>query len=93
MNQKETTVILKGEYRRSMFVVEKSKWGDGEINYNISVQDFRYDRNCTTLWGRLKSALKILFGKPVYCNDIYIEEPERFIEFVKQLNVLCEEFS
>ena len=72
-----------------MLVVEKSEWEDGEIDYNVSVQDSRYDHNYTTLWGRLKSAMKLLFGKPVYYSDVYIDEPERFIEFVKQLNVLC----
>jgi len=34
--------------------------------------------------------MKFLFGKPVYYSDVYIDKPERFIEFVKQLNVLCQ---
>jgi len=72
-----------------MFVVDKTVWEDGEINYNISVQDSRYDHNYSTLWGRIKSAMTILFGKPVYYNDVYINEPEKFREFVKQLNTLC----
>jgi len=90
MNPKETTIILKCDCGCSMFVVEKSEWEDGEINYNISVQDSRYDHNYTTLWGRFKSAMKILFGEPVYYSDVYINKPERFIEFVKQLNLLCQ---
>jgi hypothetical protein len=90
MNSKDTIIILKCDCGCSMLVVEKSEWEDGEIDYNISVQDSRYDHNYTTLWGRLKSAMKLLFGKPVYYSDVYIDEPERFIEFVKQLNVLCQ---
>jgi len=90
MNSKDTTIILKCDCSCSMLVVEKSEWEDGEINYNISIQDSRYDHNYTTLWGRLKSAMKLLFGKPVYYSDIYIDKPERFIEFVKQLNILCQ---
>jgi len=90
MNSKDTTIMLKCDCGCSMLVVEKSEWEDGEIDYNISVQDSRYDHNYTTLWGRLKSAMKLLFGKPVYYSDVYIDEPERFIEFVKQLNVLCQ---
>ena len=89
MNRKETTVILKCDCGCSMFVVEKSEWEDGEINYDITVQDSRYDHNYTTLWGRIKTAMKILFGKRVYYSDVYITVPEKFREFVGQLSTLC----
>jgi hypothetical protein len=72
-----------------MLVVDKTVWEDGDIDYNISVQDSRYDHNYTTLWGRLKSACKILFGKPVYYSDVYIDRPDKFKEFVEKLNELC----
>jgi hypothetical protein len=89
MNKKETTILLKCDCGCSMLVVDKEEWKDGEVNYNISVQDSRYDHNYTTLWGRIKSAAKILFGKPVYYSDVYIEAPEKFREFVEKLNRLC----
>jgi hypothetical protein len=60
-----------------MLVVDKTVCDDGEVDYDISVQDSRYDHNYTALWGRLKTAMKILFGKPVYYSDVYIESPER----------------
>ena len=72
-----------------MLVVEKTVWDDGEVNYDISVQDSRYDHNYTTLWGRLKSAMKVLFGKPVYYSDVYINNPDNFRGFVEKLNKLC----
>jgi hypothetical protein len=90
VNKKGTTVILRCDCACSMFVVDKSEWGDGEINYNITVQDSRYDHDYNTLWGRLKSAITILFGKPIYYSDVFITEPEKFKEFVKQLNELCQ---
>ena len=86
MNKQETTVILKCDCGCSMLVVDKTTWDSGEVNYGISVQDSRYDHNCTTLWGRIKSAMTILFGKPVYYSDVYIEKPEKFREFVRELN-------
>jgi hypothetical protein len=73
-----------------MIVVDKAEWEDGTVDYDISVQDSRYDHNYTTLWGRLKSAMKILFGKPVYYSDVYIGDTERFREFVEKLNGLCD---
>lgn len=88
--KEETRVFLKCDCSCCMFVVEKTVWDDGDVNYNIMVQDSRYDHNHNTLWGRIKSACKILFGKPIYYNDVYIGSPEKFINFVQELNGLCD---
>ena len=81
--------MLKCDCGCSMVVVEKTEWDDGEVNYDISIQDSRYDHNYTTLWGRIKSAAKVLFGKHVYYSDVYIDDPEKYWEFVEQMNSLC----
>jgi hypothetical protein len=89
MDKKETSIFLKCDCGCSMLVAEKTECDNGEMDYNIFVQDSRYDHNYTTLWGRIKSAAKILFGKPVYYSDVYINGPEKFRDFVKKLNGLC----
>jgi hypothetical protein len=38
--------------------------------------------------GQVKSATKILFGKPIYYSDVYIGKPERFRKFISGLNKL-----
>jgi hypothetical protein len=72
-----------------MFVIEKTVWEDGDINYNITIQDARYDHNYNTLWGRIKRATKILFGKPVYYNDVYLDGEEKFRKLVKDMDELA----
>ena len=42
-----------------MVVIEKTIWEDGDINYNLTIQDSRYDHNYNTLWGRMKRATKL----------------------------------
>jgi hypothetical protein len=42
--------MLKYDCGCSMLVVDKEKREDREVNYNISVQDSRYDHNYATLW-------------------------------------------
>ena len=74
-----------------MLVAEKTVWDDGNVDYNISIQDSRYDHNYTTIWGKVKSAIKILFGKPVYYSDVYIDKPDDFKNFVERLKKLCME--
>ena len=88
MEKKDESVMLKCDCGCSMIVIERSIWEDGDINYNITVQDSRYDHNYTTILGRIKTAFKILFGKPVYYNDVHIEKPKIFKDFVEKLNKL-----
>jgi len=58
------------------------------INYSITVQGSHYDHKHATLLGWIKSAVKILFGKPIYYSDVYIDNPEEFRKFVEELDEL-----
>lgn len=89
MEKKSKIITLPCDCRCCMLVVEKTAWEDGSVDYNISVQDSRYDHNNNTLWGRIKGAVKVLFGKPVRYNDICLEGTENFAKFVKDLNDLA----
>ncbi len=89
MNRKSQRITLPCDCGCCMFVVEKSVWEDGDINYNITIQDSRYDHNYNTLWGRIKRAAKILFGKPIYYNDVHLEGEESFHQLVNDLNDLA----
>jgi len=71
-----------------MFVIDKTIWKDGDISYNISIQDSRYDHNHNTVLGRIKRAVKALFGKPVYFNDVHLEGEERYIKLVSDMTEL-----
>ena len=88
MEKKETSVRLKCSCGCSAVVVEKSEWDNGEIDYVISIQDSRYDHNYATFFGRVKSAAKILFGKPIYYSDVYIDKPEIYKKFVNDISAL-----
>jgi len=73
-----------------MFVVEKTLWADGDTNYNITIQDSRYDHNYNTIWGRIKRAAKILFGKPIYYSDVHLDGEEKFKELLNNMNELSD---
>jgi hypothetical protein len=71
-----------------MFVIEKTMWEDGNIDYSIAIQDSRYDHNYNTVWGRIKRAASILFGKPIYYSDVYLEGEETFKKLVNDMAAL-----
>ncbi len=78
MSSTSERIFLPCECKCCMFVIEKTMWEDGDIDYDISIQDSRYDHGYNTLWGRIKRAVKILFGKPIYYNDVYLSGEETF---------------
>ena len=89
MKEKSNMIVLPCDCKCCMLVIEKTGWEDGDISYNISVQDSRYDHNYNTLLGRIKRAAKVLFGKPIYYNDLHLEGEESFHKLVKDMESLA----
>lgn len=71
-----------------MLVIEKTVWEDGDADYDISIQDARYDHNYNSLWGRIKRAFRVLFGKPIYYNDVYLGSEEDFRKLIADMERL-----
>ena len=88
MKEKTKMITLPCNCRCCMFVAEKSIWEDGDVYYNLSIQDSRYGHNYNTIWGRMKRAFRILFGKPIYYNDVFMEGEEAFSKFIEDLLAL-----
>ena len=86
--KQEKLVVRRCECKCCTFVVEKAIWTDGDISYDITIQDARYDHNYNTLWGRLKRAFKALVGKPVYYNDVYLGGEEAYALLLEELKNL-----
>lgn len=89
MKEKNKMITLPCDCKCCMLVIEKAVWEDGDINYNITIQDSRYDHNYNTLWGRLKRAAKILFGKPIYYNDVFLNGEDTFKKLVEDMDNLA----
>jgi hypothetical protein len=65
MDKKETAIFLKCDCGCSMIVVKKSEWENGDVDYDISVQDSRYDHNYTLRYGvDLKARQRFFLESP-----------------------------
>lgn len=71
-------------------VFERDDFEDGETIFNVSVQDSRYDHKAGGIWNRIKGAVMVLFGKPVYYNDVCIENKVEFSNLIDDLAELLE---
>lgn len=90
MKKESKLITLPCDCKCCMFVIEKTVWEDGSIDYDISIQDSRYDHNYNTLWGRIKRAIKILLGKSIYYNDVYLNGEETFEQLINDMKHLKE---
>ena len=88
MNRKKNWIARPCDCGCCMFVVERTLGENGEADYNISIQDSRYDHNHNTLWGRIMRATKILLGKPIYYNDVFIEGEAAFENLLQDMKCL-----
>lgn len=88
MDVKSKIVTRPCDDKCCMLVVEKCVYGKNDVDYNISIQDSRYDHNYNTIWGRICRAASILFSRPIYYNDLLLTGEEKFHDFVKELEEL-----
>lgn len=88
MSEISKRITLPCDCKCCMLVIEKTLWEDGDVWYNISIQDSRYDHGFNTVWGRLKRAAKALFGKPVYFNDLLMDGEGKFRQLVADMDEL-----
>lgn len=83
-------VIIPCDCRCCALMVEKNIWPDGDIDYDISVVDSRYDHDVNSVFGRIKRAAGVLVSKPVPFNDAYVPGDEEFSSIIDQLTELLE---
>ena len=79
MKEKSKMIMLPCDCKCCMLAIEKTVWEDNDVSYDISIQDSRYDHNYNTVWGRIKRAVKILLGKPIYYSDLHLDENHMLI--------------
>lgn len=82
-------IFLRCDDLAEMLVVDRTKWDYGDDDWNFSIQDSYIVKNYSVL-RRIKRALKVLFGKPVYYADVCVSDVNKIIEFRDKLTELIE---
>ncbi len=78
-------VVTKCDCGCSVFVVEKL---DNE--FILSIQDSYIHNGQQNILGRIRKALKVLLGKPIYYADIYIDSSGKMKELTDNIYKLIE---
>ena len=86
---KEKYIRVRCDCACSVIEFVRTDWEDGDTDYNISVLDSRYDHNINGIWNRLRRAFGVLVSKPVYFNDVFLNQ-DKFDQLVDSLQELRE---
>lgn len=80
------SIFLRCDCQEEILVIDKYIDND-EVFYNISIKNSNYE-NINGIKNRIRNAFKVLFGKPVYYNDIFVEDKRKMINFFYDLERL-----
>ena len=83
----EKAIYLPCDDRCCTLVIRKDIWDENDIDYEILVEDaYYYAYNGFV--GRIKRAIKALFGKPIVYNGLYLEGEEMIEHLISDLKYL-----
>lgn len=83
----EKAIYLPCDDRCCTLVIRKDIWDENDIDYEILVEDAYYYAYNGFI-GRIKRAIKALFGKPVIYNGLYLEGEESIKKLILDLQDL-----
>lgn len=70
-------------------VFSKHAWSDGDVDYEITIEDAYCGGDFMGIKGRFKRAWKAFWAKPVSYTGIYCQDEERMKGFLKDcLNLM-----
>jgi hypothetical protein len=79
----EKYIYLRCDCHAETAVFRKCDWLDGDVDYEISIEDGYCGGDYMGIKGRFKRAWKAFWAKPVYYNSVYCEDPERMRKFLE----------
>ncbi|WP_294731100.1 hypothetical protein [uncultured Faecalibaculum sp.] len=87
---KSSHVLRRCDCQCCALLVEKQQYPGEDPQYNLSIVDSYYDPGPGSLRSRIRNAWKVLTGKRVYYNDLFMQDPADFQSLVRELQELAE---
>ena len=90
MKKQYQDIYLRCEDHAETVVFSKHTWNDGDVDYEITIEDSYCGGDYMGLKGRFKRAWMAFFANPICYTGIYCEEKERVKKFLKDCLDLIE---
>lgn len=89
MNSKE--VNMRCDCHAEMASFFRHNWGNGEVDYELTIEDAYCGGDYMGIKGRFKRAWHAFWAKPVYYSGVYCQDGGRMRKFLEDCLSLMEE--
>ena len=80
---KEKDIYLRCDCHAEAAVFSKFEWNEGDVDYELSIEDAYCCGDYMGIKGRFKRAWKAFWAKPLCYNSVYCQDPERMKKFLE----------
>lgn len=91
LNDNSKDVYLRCVDHCEMAVFSRIDWRDGDIDYELTIEDVYCGGDYMGIKGRFKRAWKAFWTKPVYYSGVYCEDEGRMRKFLEDCLSLMNE--
>lgn len=89
-DQRMKHVELRCDDHEENLVLSRYDWDDGDVDFEITIEDAYCGGTCVGLTGRFKRAWHAFRAKPISYAGVWITEPERLVKFLRDSTALVE---
>lgn len=86
-------IYLRCDCHAETVVFSKFEWNDGDVDYELSIEDAYCCGDYMGIKGRFKRAWKAFWAKPLCYNSVYCQDPDRMRKFLEDCLKSMEEES
>lgn len=79
---KPDTVTMRCDDNAEAVVFSRYDFGNGDINYEINIEDSYCGGDYMGIKGRFKRAWRAFFAKPIFYSGVFVEDGRRMQEFL-----------
>lgn len=88
--QRMKHIELRCDDHEENLVLTRYDWDDGDVDFEITIEDAYCGGTCAGLAGRFKRAWHAFWAKPITYSGVYITDPKRLLKFLRDSVALVE---
>lgn len=88
--QRMKHIELRCDDHEENLVLTRYDWDDGDVDFEITIEDAYCGGACAGLAGRFKRAWHAFWAKPISYAGVWVTAPERLLKFLQDSIALVE---
>jgi hypothetical protein len=83
LNNISKDIYLRCDDHAEMVVFSRHDWRDGDLDYELTIEDAYCGGDYMGIKGRFKRAWRAFWAKPIYYSGVYCQDGQRMRKFLE----------